>query len=164
MSSKREVEEQFKRIERDTAEPSETDKWLRTATRVRDDLIEIKGQVGGFCGEAAYVLAYLINGTVVQGSYQFKGEPSKFDNPHLWVEKEGYIIDPTAEQYGDFEGPIVTKVGDKHYIDTVYTFRTDPQEVRRIIEEGHYATERDLTSITLSLIRKLLKASDINEQ
>lgn len=156
MSSKREVEEQFKRIERDTTETPETNKWLRTAIRVRDDLTKIEGQVNGYCGEAAYVLAYLINGTVVHGSYQFRGEPLGLDNPHLWVEKEGHIIDPTAEQYGDFEGPIVTKVGDKHYTYTSYTYRSDPPEVRKFIEEGYGAVDRDLTSISMSLLKNLL--------
>ena len=93
---------------------SEVDEWLGTATCVRDNLMKIEGHVDALCGEAAYALAHLIDGTVVLGSYQFEGKPSEFENPHYWVEKEGYIIDPTAEQYGEFEGPIVIKIGDNH--------------------------------------------------
>ena len=122
---------------------SEFDEWLRTATCVRDNLIRIQGQVGAFCGEAAYALAHLMDGTVVLGSYQFEGKPSEFENPHYWVEKEGYIIDPTAEQYGEFEGPIVIKIGDKHYVYTEDTFRDEPSEVRKVIERGFIGNPGD---------------------
>lgn len=133
---------------------SEVDEWLRTATCVRDNLMKIQGQVGGFCGEAAYALAHLIDGTVVLGSYQFRGKPSEFENPHYWVEKEGYIIDPTAEQYGEFEGPIVIKTGDKHYVYTEDTFRDEPSKVRKVIERGFIDP-----AISVDIIRELLKAS-----
>lgn len=133
---------------------SEVDEWLRTATCVRDNLMEIQGRIDGFCGEAAYALAHLIDGTVVLGSYQFGGKPSEFPNPHYWVEKDGYIIDPTAEQYGDFEGSIVTKTGDKHYVYTEDTFRDEPSEVRRLLKKGFIDP-----AISMSIIEDLLKAN-----
>jgi len=133
---------------------SEVDEWLRTATCVRDNLMEIEGEVGGFCGEAAYALAHLIDGTVVLGGYQFGGKPSEFENPHYWVEKGGYVIDPTAEQYGDFEGPIVTKTGDNHYVYTEDTFRDDPSQVRRLLKKGFIDP-----AISMGVIEELLKAN-----
>ena len=128
-------------------------KLLKTATCIRDNLIKTQGEAGAFCAEASYALAHIIDGTVVLGGYQFKGKPSEFDNPHYWVEKKGYIIDPTAEQFGEFKGPIITTIKDKHYTYTEDTFRDKPSDVRK-------ALRRDFIdpSISMPIIKNLLKA------
>jgi len=119
------------------------------------------GDYFGWCGLAAVALAYQIGGDVVFGKFL---NDEMYETvyaarhtggvDHVWVEKNGMIYDPTAEQFMGVTGPIVTLETDKRYT---------PHN-----EETAWASEFDSGVIqplrwNNNMVGKLLKTKDGNK-
>lgn len=71
------------------------------AQEVRADL-ERAGYGGGRCADASCQLAKRLNAVGIKASEvsgRFKMPESRTDSPHHWVEVDGYVVDPTVDQF-----------------------------------------------------------------
>jgi hypothetical protein len=91
-----------KQLDDEIADALARRKVIQDAARaVRSDL-EHAGYGGGRCADASCQLAKRLNAAGIEARViagRFKMPESRTDSPHHWVEVDGYVVDPTVDQF-----------------------------------------------------------------
>jgi hypothetical protein len=95
--------------EPDAAQVREAATALRTAILrcPRSDLPTLKNFPHSACGDASILLGqYLFDHSL--GLWEYAGDERELDlHSHAWLERDGLIIDITADQFDDVDEPII---------------------------------------------------------
>lgn len=91
-----------KQLDDEIADALAKRKIIRAAAQdVRSEL-EHAGYGGGRCADASCHLAKRLNAAGIEARViagRFKMPESRTDSPHHWVEVDGYVVDPTVDQF-----------------------------------------------------------------
>lgn len=88
-------------------------------------LISLKEFPLGACGDASYLLARYLESNGCDSFEYVKGARNKDDYSHVWLEKNGLIVDITADQFDGQENPVLVTTDRSWHAQFKETERSD---------------------------------------
>lgn len=115
----------------------------------------------GCCWDAAVLLAHFLTQSghgpfdLITGERKSLGATSC--QSHAWLEKDGFVIDITADQFGGFPGPVIVS-NDSDWHQTFFTENTGVAEIGKY--DGHINSIRADATGLLEAYDKIMENLD----